>query len=205
MMQHQASRRALLQRGLLIGVGGWAALAGCSSADNPPPTANPTTTPTGRDTTTANRTLLAYFSRPGENYYYGGRRDLQVGNTEVLARMIAELIDCDVHRIDAADPYPASYDATVARNVREQEADARPAITNPLASIEPTSQGPHQLGGSERPWAQGWTAHRTAACHHRTPRISASTLSIVGLYIDRLATRRSIPKSCGWEACVLAR
>lgn len=59
--------------------------------------------------------MLAYFSRPGENYYYGGRRNLEVGNTEVLARMIAELIDCNVHRIEATDPYPASYDATVAR------------------------------------------------------------------------------------------
>ena len=138
MRQHQLSRRAVLQQGLLLGVGGWAAaLAGCSSADNPRPAANTTATPTGRDTTTANRILLAYFSRPGENYYYGGRRDLQVGNTEVLARMVAELIDCDVYRIDAADPYPASYDVTVARNVREQNADARPAIANPLASIEP--------------------------------------------------------------------
>jgi flavodoxin len=137
MRQHQPSRRTVLQQGLLLSVGGWAAaLAGCSSADNPQPVANPTTTPTGRDATPANRVLLAYFSRPGENYYYGGRRDLQVGNTEVLARMIAELVDCDVHRIDAADPYPASYDATVARNVREQNADARPAIANPLASID---------------------------------------------------------------------
>jgi flavodoxin len=82
------------------------------------------------------RTLLAYFSRAGENYDYGGRRDLRVGNTEALAGMISELIDCDVHRIDAADPYPAGYDATVARNVREQDADARPGIANPLASIE---------------------------------------------------------------------
>jgi Flavodoxin len=49
--------------------------------------------------------------------------------------MISELIACDVHRIDAADPYPAGYDATVARNVREQDADARPRIANPLASI----------------------------------------------------------------------
>ena len=140
-MQHQLSRRTVLQRALLIGAGGWAAaLAGCSSASNPPPTQGPTTTPsstpTGADATTANRILLAYFSRPGENYYYGGRRDLEVGNTEVLARMIAELIDCDVHRIDAADPYPAGYDATVARNVREQDADARPAIANPLDSID---------------------------------------------------------------------
>ena len=52
------------------------------------------------------RILLAYFSRPGENYYYGGRRDLAVGNTQVLAEMIAELIDCDVFRIEAAEPYP---------------------------------------------------------------------------------------------------
>ena len=126
---------------LLLGAGGLAAaLVGCSSASNPAPAQDPTTTssptPTRRDTTTANRILLAYFSRPGENYYYGGRRDLHVGNTEVLARMMAELIDCDVHRIDAADPYPASYDATVARNVREQEDDARPAIANPLPAID---------------------------------------------------------------------
>ena len=79
--------------------------------------------------------LLAYFSRPGENYYYGGRRDLDVGNTELLARIIEETIDCDVYRIEAADPYPEGYDATVARNVREQDADARPTIANALASI----------------------------------------------------------------------
>ena len=50
--------------------------------------------------------------------------------------MIAELIDCDVYRIEAADPYPDGYDATVARNVAEQNADTRPAIADPLASID---------------------------------------------------------------------
>jgi Flavodoxin len=49
--------------------------------------------------------------------------------------MIAERLDCDVHRIRAADPYSDDYDDTVARNVREQDADARPAIANPLESI----------------------------------------------------------------------
>ena len=82
------------------------------------------------------RILLVYFSRAGENYYYGGRRDLEVGNTEVLARMIGELIHCDVYRIEATDPYPDGYDATVARNVAEQDADARPAIADPPASID---------------------------------------------------------------------
>jgi flavodoxin len=79
--------------------------------------------------------LVAYFSRPGENYYYGGRRDLPVGNTEVLARMLAQRLRCDVHRIEALKTYPRSYDDTVARNVREQDAGARPSIAGPLPSI----------------------------------------------------------------------
>ncbi|RKR29830.1 flavodoxin [Arthrobacter oryzae] len=82
------------------------------------------------------RVLLAYFSRAGENYFYGGRTSLDVGNTQVLADAISKLIKCDVHRIEAVDPYPDSYDATVARNVREQNTNARPAIVNHLPSID---------------------------------------------------------------------
>jgi len=80
--------------------------------------------------------LLAYFSRAGENYHHGGRRDLTRGNTEVLATMIAELTQVDLHRIEASDPYPHDYDATVSRNVTEQNDDAQPDIANPLASID---------------------------------------------------------------------
>jgi hypothetical protein len=63
--------------------------------------------------------LLAYFSRAGENYWYGDRRDLKVGNTEVLARMISARLDCDLHRIDAAEPYPDDYDESVERKLRD--------------------------------------------------------------------------------------
>ncbi|WP_326607941.1 hypothetical protein OG930_41820 [Streptomyces sp. NBC_01799] len=122
-------RRRTVLRGLLAGgavVTAGAAVSACSSSAP----AAPTSTPAVR------RVLLAYFSRPGENYYYGGRRDLKVGNTEVLAGMIADRTACDVHRIQAAAPYPDDYDATVARNVREQDDDARPAIANPLSSID---------------------------------------------------------------------
>ncbi|MFK0181771.1 hypothetical protein ACIQVR_38115 [Streptomyces xanthochromogenes] len=64
---------------------------------------------------TANRTatgpargkvLLAYFSRPGENYYYGDRTTLKAGNTEVLSHKIRDLINCDLSRIEPAGPYP---------------------------------------------------------------------------------------------------
>jgi hypothetical protein len=33
--------------------------------------------------------------------------------------MIRDLLGCDVHPIEAADPYSDNYDATAARNVRE--------------------------------------------------------------------------------------
>ena len=88
---------------------------------------------------TESKVLLAYFSRAGENYYYGGRTHLTVGNTEVLANMIAQLIGCDVYRIEPVDPYSDDYAETRERNVQEQRADARPAIANPLDSIEATT------------------------------------------------------------------
>ena len=81
--------------------------------------------------------LLAYFSRPGENYYYGDRITLEVGNTQLVADMIAAAAKVDVYRIEAADPYPDDYEATVARNVREEDSDARPAVANPLPALAP--------------------------------------------------------------------
>jgi len=130
-------RRAML-RSALLGVSGAAAGSLLSACTDSP--AAPVVTPAASAATSSESAggtvLLAYFSRAGENYFNGGRRRLSVGNTEVVAGMISRLIGCDVHRIEAADPYPDDYDPTVARNVREQEANARPAIANPLASIE---------------------------------------------------------------------
>ncbi|MGW2288095.1 flavodoxin [Streptomyces phaeochromogenes] len=108
---------------------------GCS----PSQSSGPAPESTGQPASAASpgqRVLLAYFSRAGENYSYGGRTNLKVGNTEVLAEMISERIQCDVHRIEAVDPYSDDYNETVARNVREQDARARPAIVDPPSSIE---------------------------------------------------------------------
>jgi flavodoxin len=136
-MPHTLRRRSFL-RLVLGGIGGTAvgvplSACGAESARDDQPDGARASRPAraGRD-----RILLAYFSRPGENYWYGGRRNLKVGNTEVLARMISARLDCRVHRIQAADPYPTDYEKTVRRNVREQQADARPRIANPLPSID---------------------------------------------------------------------
>jgi flavodoxin len=127
-------RRAFL-RSALVGTAGMLLtpqIGGCSAPSPARADAEPTpATPTG------SKVLLAYFSRPGENYYYGGRTELAVGNTEVLSGMISRLIGCDVHCIEPADPYPHDYTETVARNVREQNANARPAVANPLPLLAP--------------------------------------------------------------------
>jgi flavodoxin len=134
------TRRSLLRAALAVGA---AAVAGTGASACGASQAEPSSPATGRDTPmsdTSERTgdpriLIAYYSRAGENYHYGGRRNLEVGNTEVLAGMIRQLLACDVYRIEAADPYPYSYDATVDRNVREENDNARPGIANPLRSI----------------------------------------------------------------------
>lgn len=138
--QHGAlpRRRTVLRGTLLTATAALSAthLAGCSPS-SPPPSASPTPSQSAARTgSSVERVLLAYFSRPGENYYQGGRTDLKVGNTEVLAEKIADHIACDTYRIQAADPYPHDYEATVERNVREQDTDARPAIASRLPSLE---------------------------------------------------------------------
>jgi flavodoxin len=140
------SRRLLILWWLAAGA---TVLTGCSNADRPSSDTTSTdapTTETNTDPSTdsrpsastgaSTRILLAVFSRAGENYHYGDRIELEAGNTEVLAGMIADRLDCDLDEIEAADPYSDDYDATVRRNVAEQDADARPEIAGRLPSLD---------------------------------------------------------------------
>jgi flavodoxin len=74
------------------------------------------------------KVLLVFFSRPGENYFHGGRKVLKVGNTEVVAGFIRDALGCDVFEIQPVEPYPERYEPTVERNLREQNENARPRI-----------------------------------------------------------------------------
>lgn len=128
------SRRTLLRLGGGAALALTAALAGCTPTPAPDPTTSernsmPSANPD-------HRILLAYFSRPGENYWNGGRRTLDIGNTEVLAGLIGDRLRCDTYRIVAADPYSDRYDPTVQRNVEEQNSDARPVIAGPLPDLD---------------------------------------------------------------------
>jgi len=124
------TRRDLLTGAVLGGVG--MGLAGCAPV-TPVVPARTSGNPTQADP--GSRTLVAVFSRAGENHFYGGRTWLEVGNTEVVVSLLAELVDVDVYRIVPAEPYPTDYEETVAQNTREQDADARPRIADPLPDL----------------------------------------------------------------------
>jgi flavodoxin len=115
------------------------AIATTAGRSKEPPTTSreqPQTAAQAPESVPRSRMLVAYYSRPGENYWYGGRRNLKVGNTEVVARTIGDRLDLDTYRVEAADPYPFDYDATVARNQREQQQDARPALGTSPPSLD---------------------------------------------------------------------
>ncbi|MFZ2073297.1 MAG: flavodoxin, partial [Methanoregula sp.] len=72
--------------------------------------------------------LIAYFSRPGNNYVNGQIVNLPVGNTEVAAKMIREMTGGDLFRIEAVDAYPADYTETTEVARQELRANARPKL-----------------------------------------------------------------------------
>lgn len=70
--------------------------------------------------------LVAFFSRAGENYSVG---NVKVGNTQVLAEMIAAETQADLFHIEPVNAYPADYTECTEVAKEELQKKARPAIT----------------------------------------------------------------------------
>ena len=79
--------------------------------------------------------LIAYFSRPGNNYVGGRIVNLPVGNTEVVAKMIQEMTGSDLFRIEAVNPYPGDYTETTEVARQELSTSARPKLTGRLENL----------------------------------------------------------------------
>lgn len=56
--------------------------------------------------------LIAYYSREGNNYVSGRIVNLPIGNTKVVAKIIQEMTEGDVFRIDTVKSYPEDYTET---------------------------------------------------------------------------------------------
>ena len=71
------------------------------------------------------RILIAYFSRAGENWEVG---NVEKGNTQIIAEMIADWTGGALFHIETAEPYPEDYMETVRQAQAEQDAGARPEL-----------------------------------------------------------------------------
>ncbi len=79
--------------------------------------------------------LVIYFSRSGENYFGGELKNIEKGNTEVVAEYIKELDGADLFKVEPANEYPADYMKCIDVAKKEQQADARPEIKETLTDI----------------------------------------------------------------------
>ena len=80
--------------------------------------------------------LVAYFSRPGENYVSGAVKHLDVGNAQILAEMIAKESGGDLYRIETVAPYATDYYECIQQAQDEKNANARPALKTPLENAD---------------------------------------------------------------------
>ena len=81
------------------------------------------------------KTLIAYYSRRGENYVDGKIANLAVGNTEVAAAMMQKLTGGDAFRIDTVKAYPGDYGETTEAAKEELRRNARPELTSHVTDM----------------------------------------------------------------------
>lgn len=76
--------------------------------------------------------LVAFYSRADENYFGGEKRYVEVGNTEKVARMIAELTGAELFKIEQKEPYAADYATCVQQVKKDFMEKARPKLAKKL-------------------------------------------------------------------------
>ncbi len=75
------------------------------------------------------KTLIAFYSRRGQNYVDGSIRNLAKGNNEVIVEKIKALLpDADVFQIDTVKKYSSDYMVCIEEAKEELRAKARPAL-----------------------------------------------------------------------------
>jgi flavodoxin len=82
------------------------------------------------------KTLIAYFSRNGNNYVGGKIVNLPVGNTEVAAKTIERLTGGGLFKIDPVRKYSNDYTTCTNEAQEELRANARPELTSYPESLD---------------------------------------------------------------------
>lgn len=80
--------------------------------------------------------LIAFYSRADENYVNGMIKNLTVGNTEVVAGIIKELIEADTFKMQQIQAYSTNYNECIEQAQSDQKRDARPELKSYPDSID---------------------------------------------------------------------
>lgn len=72
--------------------------------------------------------LIVCFSRNYENYVSGAIRNLDVGNTEVVACIIQQLTGADLFKLEPIQEYSRNYNECIAEAQADQRRNARPEL-----------------------------------------------------------------------------
>lgn len=81
------------------------------------------------------KSLIAYYSRKGNNYVEGNIVNLPIGNAEVIAKEIQKLSGSDLFKINTVKSYPDDYIETTNVAQEEKRMNARPELTEKVAQM----------------------------------------------------------------------
>ncbi|MDE6407718.1 MAG: NAD(P)H-dependent oxidoreductase [Anaeroplasmataceae bacterium] len=82
------------------------------------------------------KSLIVYYSRKGENYWNGTIKNLEKGNTEIIAEMISKLTAGDLFEIETVKSYSNDYYKCINEAQTELHASERPALKSFVDSIK---------------------------------------------------------------------
>ena len=80
--------------------------------------------------------LIVYYSRKGENYWNGSIKNLEKGNSEIVAEMIADITGGDLFEVDTVKTYAADYYECIDDAKAELREGARPELKAYMDSLD---------------------------------------------------------------------
>ncbi len=80
--------------------------------------------------------LVVFYSRADENYFGGELRYLSMGNTEKIAKMVAEIRGADLFQIEQKVPYAADYNTCIEEAKKDLKENKRSELVSTLESID---------------------------------------------------------------------
>ena len=81
------------------------------------------------------KSLVIYFSHTGQNYMRDGIRNIEKGNTEIVADIIKDITGADTFKIETVQNYPYEYRKCCEVAKQELYSNARPQLKNKIDDI----------------------------------------------------------------------